>query len=87
MKPSNRSHRHAVNHNLRNQVIDGRAARQLKADIVEQRVENDPWYQYNMAGLMRNFRRGVMVSHTFKNVQERLFRIAHHRAQESIQGF
>ena len=87
MKASNRSHRHAVNHNLRNQVIDGRAARQLKADIVEQRVENDPWYQYNVSRLVAAYRAGKVVQHIFKNVAERLYRIAHHHAQEQVQGF
>ena len=86
MQKSNRSHRHQVNHNLRNQVIDGRAARLLKQDLLEQRVENDPWYQYNMRGLLRNFRNGL-AAHIFKNVSLRLQRIAHHRAQEQVQGF
>jgi hypothetical protein len=87
MKTANRSQRHQINHNLRNQILDGRAARQLKQDMVEKQVENDPWYQYNMGGLLRNLRLGKVAAHVFKNVQDRLYRIAHHRAQESIQGF
>ncbi len=87
MQKSNRSHRHQVNHNLRNQVIDGRAARQLKHDLVEQRVENDPWYKYNVSRLLASYRANRVLPHIFKNVSERLYRIAHHRAQEQVQGF
>jgi len=86
MKQSNSRSRHIVNHNLRNQVISGQAARRLKDDMVESRLENDPWYQYNMGGLMRNFQLGRVAKHVFKNVAERLYRIGHHRAQSVVEG-
>jgi hypothetical protein len=80
----NRQSRHYVNANLRNQVISGAAARRLKHDMVEQTVERDPWFQYNMTRLVQAFRDGRVVLHIYKNVGERLQRIAHHRAADRL---
>ncbi|MDE2096135.1 MAG: hypothetical protein KGL39_02745 [Patescibacteria group bacterium] len=86
MKNRHRNHRRHANQQLRTAVLSGGAARQLKRDMVEARVEADPWYAYNMTRLVESFRLGRVARHIYKNVGERLQRIAHHRAASAVQG-
>lgn len=65
-------------HQLSNKLLRGISVKQLKEDIINARIENDQWYAFNIRLLKRNY--GKIAGHVFRNVKERLDRIARSRA-------
>jgi hypothetical protein len=65
---------------IRNPVIGGYKAKEVKSAVIAAQMERDPWFADNMGALLRSYHMGLVNSVVCKNVSERLNRIAFHHA-------
>jgi hypothetical protein len=84
MKSHSKQHRHYAAQQLRNPVFTGRLAKEVKQEAILRAMENDPWYSLNMGLLQMSYRVGRCARHIYRNVGDRLKRIAHDRAVKSV---
>lgn len=73
-----------VTHRLPNPVFNGLAVDEIKSEIVATRIERDPWYAFNAGQLFLNYKLGRVPEVIYRNVKNRLNRIASHRATATL---